>query len=278
MNLNITYSIQANWIMPPVKRLSKMLSYLYAMLNPLQWINDLFFTSYRQGITLSLWNIGSSYGKGDRVISDDNFTVWEYALSLFSVMETYQKGDIVYSATNIYKSLLSGNSGNIPSLTPSMWESIGIQNPDPLSSSNTVQWTQILKDWVGTNERAVYTSKVLQLEYILNKRFATIGTEFLEWNFVNTTNWVRTSPYSDIYILPINNNFFELFRTANGSPIIRTVNSPTPIFRTVPPPVTNSSFSINVPTATLALITEAGIRAIADKYVIAGIIYDVIPY
>jgi hypothetical protein len=279
IDYTVTYETHGSWLIPPAKRLTKIKAFLFALLAPIQWMHDLFFTSYLQGITLDVWDSGASYGTGDRVISNDSITVWQYMPKLFSVFDSYKEGDVVYDFTNIYSSLFNGNEANIPGISPIAWKVIGIQNPDPLSTSNTVQWLKILDDFIGTNERVQYTSKVLQLEYILNTRFfPKYATEFLDWNFVDTTDWVRTSPYSDIYITPVNNNFFKIYRTANGNSIFRTVSGLTPIYRTVPPPATISTFSINVPTATLALITEAGVRAIADKYVIAGITYDVTAY
>lgn len=244
-NYRVTYNTQGQWLTPPAKRRPKLLSFLYALLAPLQWLHDNFFDErikdgvrtggYVLGNLVDPWNNAINYLKGQRVMGLDNFSVWE----------------ALQDNTNI----------------------------DPLSPTQT-SWLKVLDDWVGLNERTVYTSQVLELEYILNNRFYPLyNLEFINWNFDNTTNWTRVSPYSDIYITPLNGTYFTIYETAIGSTIFSYADpSVIPIYDSASFPLNFGKFQINVKNSILTAVGEKAIRAIADKYVIAGVQYTVVGY
>lgn len=68
---DINFETQETNILPPPKRLQKMMDYLFSILYPLQWLRDLLFGDYRLGASYPVYNAFASYNKGDRVIGYD---------------------------------------------------------------------------------------------------------------------------------------------------------------------------------------------------------------
>jgi len=64
---DITYTTQVKRITPPDKRKIKMLAWLNALTNPVQWCRDLLFDAYAKGSSAALWQ-DIAYSKGDRVV------------------------------------------------------------------------------------------------------------------------------------------------------------------------------------------------------------------
>jgi hypothetical protein len=54
-------------LMPPYKRLPRYLSWIYVLLYPLQWLHDLFFNTYADGDYSAVWDVSSTYTKGQVV-------------------------------------------------------------------------------------------------------------------------------------------------------------------------------------------------------------------
>jgi hypothetical protein len=63
----ITYTLQIERLLPPIKRLTKYIQWLTALFKPWGWLSDLSLTSYRTGITVPDWDVSTAYSKYDRV-------------------------------------------------------------------------------------------------------------------------------------------------------------------------------------------------------------------
>lgn len=64
-------------LLPILKRKPIFVSWLTALLSPVQWLHDNFFSEYVTGSTSSLYSGATAYVKGDRVIDDLDNGVWE---------------------------------------------------------------------------------------------------------------------------------------------------------------------------------------------------------
>jgi len=166
----------------------------------------------------------------------------------------YPKGTKVNFFNSIYMATQNVPSGHLP--------------------TDTNYWVLIVKDYRGVNQRVRYNSQKICLEYILNDWFNGV--------------WLQpdspTSPTRpDIYIdtnLPTN-QVLTSYYTENAESNIYYYDALTYSYVMDNYSFNSPSFSIYVP---IALYTGLGanadeqIRAIADKYVIAGITYDIQTY
>ncbi|RYD57010.1 MAG: hypothetical protein EOP56_09390 [Sphingobacteriales bacterium] len=67
MPYNIDYTELVYDTLPPDKRTTRHAKWLIALVSPLTWLKDLFFTDYLQGTTYAAYNPLTTYAKGDRV-------------------------------------------------------------------------------------------------------------------------------------------------------------------------------------------------------------------
>jgi hypothetical protein len=135
----------------------------------------------------------------------------------------------------------------------------------------TASWKEVQQNFIGLSERIYYTGQKLTLEYAMNKWF---GTTFRQPNSV-----------SDIYIT--NNALaISVFRVAadeDSSSVVLAEASPEFVINDYNFAVTYN-FTINCPVAVYnALSAVAGnrekiFRAFVDKYVPAGITYNIVTY
>lgn len=223
---------------PLIYRKTRWQSWFRALLWPLQWLRDNWFNEYKSGSIAPYWTSIGTYAKGFRVIDDLNYGVYE-ALS-----------------------------ANGPGVQPSL-------NPDI--------WIQVSPDFRGTNERVKYNNQKLLLEFILNKFFRTTFRQ---------PDDVATPTNSDIYIeQAVPTNYYFIVQDADaGSPvidgdqfsneyIIDDGTAATYIYRTIFVPDSGSSPLPGWWTAFNASGNgEQKIRAIVDKYNIAGCIYNIQTY
>jgi len=135
--------------------------------------------------------------------------------------------------------------------------------------TNSEYWVLITQDWVGIDERVLFSNSKLKFEYALNKRFKTV--------FRNPNSYT-TPTNSDIYISNINNQYsFIVGVSINNSSTILNNTSSQQIYSTANYG-TGYSFSINIPIAIYNLFGENIIRFYADKINNAGIKYTIITY
>jgi hypothetical protein len=140
--------------------------------------------------------------------------------------------------------------------------------------TNTNFWTLIVADYRGVNERVRYNSQKIALEFILNKWFNTTWVQPDD-----PSNPTRPEIYIDSNLL--DNQVLTSYYTENAESNIYYYDSLTYAYVLNSYTFNQTAFSIYVPAYLLTALgvdAELQIRAIADKYVIAGMTYDIQTY
>lgn len=166
----------------------------------------------------------------------------------------YPKGTRVNFYRSIYESTKSVPSGHLP--------------------TDKNYWIKITDDYRGTDERVKYNSQKIMLEFILNKWFVTTWVQ---------PDSVDTPTRPDIYIdnNDVQSPVFTVFENENELSNVFRFDLLSNSFVMEDYTFDLNCFTIYVPTAVFAGIgadAEEQIRAIADKYVISGMIYNVVQY
>lgn len=218
---DINYNQLAEEQTPIDERQPIVLAWLRSLVKPLQYLRDLFFTSYADGSTAPDFNALTAYTKGQQVRYVDNA---------------------------IYEALVA-TTGNLPS--------------DPLF------WFKVQDVFIGVRERLKYNSRKIVLEAILNKwfRVAALPADqiYIENNDIYGTAFLMGGSGETSSSMADNSAYQQFFLGESYT------------FATY-------AFTIYVPSAVFAGIdadptnAENIIRAIADKYVIAGMLYNVVTY
>lgn len=171
---------------------------------------------------------------------------------------SFNKGDRVrYIDRGVYEALQNVTGADVP--------------------GTSANWLKVSDLWIGANERVLYDGRKLALEYALNKWFdnGSFSPTFRQPPLVSDifiTNNIVVVNQLKIGVSDIGDaiGIDESF-TTNGIPIQEIADNPI-------------AFGVNVP---VALWTSLGststdrdnvIRSIVDKYVIAGIKYNVLTY
>ena len=225
-------------LLPPKKRLTNFLAWAAMKVKPIQYLHDLLFVTYADGFTGLLYVAASTYAKGDRVKQDDH-----------SVYEAIQ--------------------------------AVPINTPPP----DTTYWRKVQDIWIGFRERTKYNGQKIVLEYALNKWFGTTWRTPLVNGYAAIPDATHEL-YSDIYI--INNTLFSdgfiIAQNAQYSDAIpknsvygqvgigANYSSDQNAFTIFVPVAVYNALSADVPSR------EQIVRAFADKYVIAGVIYEIQTY
>ena len=122
----------------------------------------------------------------------------------------------------------------------------------------------ISSEFIGVDERIIYSSQKMLFEYLLNRYFATTGI-YIDNNFIGAdNNFVMGASSSSSSSMPNNSAYSDTYMGEQ------------PYYTT-----SQNDFTIYVPTAFytgLGTYNEQLIRAVADKYVLAGITYNVTDY
>lgn len=166
------------------------------------------------------------------------------------VAGVYAKYDQVVYNNGVYESLVDGNN---------------------VAPSDLTKWKLIQDNFIGVDERILYNGGKLILEYALNKWF---DTTFLQPPLV-----------SDIY-LTTNPTLLSVFRvgyTEDESSSVADFASSENVFNDYlfSPSI---GLTINIPLAVFNALgaddatREARVRNFANKYVIAGVFYDIQTY
>lgn len=163
---------------------------------------------------------------------------------------TYGKGDRVVYFQSVYESLIAANTA-LPT-TPG-------------------SWVKVQDNFIGVDERVKYNGQKIVLEYAINKWF---GTQFRQ-----------PTGQSDIYIVTnqIPRNSFIVGGTEVKSSKVFSLTSSDYIYNTL-----NSgsyrNMNINIPLAVFNALAatdamrETIVRAFVNKYITAGITYNVATY
>lgn len=168
-----------------------------------------------------------------------NYSLWSAG--------TYAKGDRVIYGESVYEVIATTTTA-----TP----------------TNTTDWRVYLDDFVGVDERVLYNSAKLVLEYALNRRFQT------------TFNQPPT--LSDIYIITNVPNIggFAVGNSTSVSSIIYSDNSSDPLIN-AQSFTAFYNFTIKIPTAVYSALGGGAddiIRKFVDKYNTIGLNYNIETY
>ena len=136
---------------------------------------------------------------------------------------------------------------------------------NPLDSN----WIKINENFIGANERIKYTSQNITLEYALNNWFQNIGATkqiFISTNIISSTYFLMgyTGTYSSKMALngQYSSSFMGLTPTY-PTQINMTVNFPLALYN-----------SLDIVPSNRDLI----IRSFVDKYIVAGITYNIVNF
>jgi hypothetical protein len=162
----------------------------------------------------------------------------------------YAKYDQVIYKNVVYQSIIDGNTS---------------------SPFDQTAWMQIQSNFIGLNERLNYNSQTLVLTYALNKWF---GTNFLQPPGISQI-WIETN----VVAAPV----FWLGTTEDKSSKVSTIGS-TEYVGLNDNVASAINATIHCPLATYNALDPSGInnekifRNFVDRYMSAGIIYNIITY
>jgi len=186
--------------------------------------------------------------------SDSLFTDYKEGagyVAPYNVLVVYSQYNRVRYGQSIYESLIDGNTYN------------------PTDSN---YWRVYQEYFVGVDERILYNSKVLVLEYALNTRFgSTFNQPPIQSDIFLTVNTIPSRPFQ------VGSDEFNSSVTYSDKSLEFVVNE---YFA----PVATANLNINVPIALFNSLANDDntrtniIRTFADKYVPAGILYTIITY
>lgn len=236
---DLTFSTYFKNILAPSKRTPRHLAWGISFLTPLQWLRDLAFGTYLNGDSSAAYNISNPYVKGNTV---------------------------VYIDRAVYECIVDAVAGILP--------------------TNTTYWHKKQDIYIGLNERMQYNSQKLRLDFMLNKWFGTTFRPITTYTDASNDYYL---PKSDIYV---KNNFIEpdlmiITESAGDDSYIydNTTDNHDFIYETATsgnysPNSFTIYFTLAVYNALSAVPSERDkiIRAFVDKYVIAGITYNITTY
>lgn len=226
-------------MLPPNKRIPNWMAWIYGCISQLYRLNNIFYR-FINGTPAQYWNSSTTY--------------------------PYDR-DIIYDY-KVYRSLVVGNINNQPDISQT-------------------QWQLVQNSFIGMKERGHYSYPRLTLEWVLNRYFKRFLTLNGYVGFVQPDS-PTTPTHSSIYITNVTplNATFLVAPTEIGCDSVSTNVSTgfvtnTEIFNTI----STCQFNINIPSSVFtaiypssSIIAESIIRKIMDKYVIAGVYYNIVTY
>jgi len=227
---------------PPNYRLPKWLTFVQGLCGGLTWRKAI-FDAYRNGDAQTEYDSATSYAA-------DAVVWWNYAT---------------------YQSLIAGNTGNPPDISPSAW---------------------MLRcaSFIGASERVKYNGRYLYLTWALNRQF---GTTFRQPPYPAPYGGPPlTGPppgtFSDIYItttVPVNVSFVMYPGDTGSSVMYPATSAPYYLFNSpVYTSATSYEMTIHFPIAaytalgTTDLIRLSIIDNFVKKYQMCGCTYNVVTY
>lgn len=170
---------------------------------------------------------------------------------VWNIATTYNLGDRVIYKGSVYVSLTSANVGHLP--------------------TDITYWSLYQINFIGSTERVFYNGKKIVLEYALNRWFHTtfrqppaVSDIFIETNI---------PPLTTLYVGYNEDNSGQIFSNHSVGDVVYSNNIS----------VFNNA-TINVPIAVYNALDPVPanrdkiIRAFADLYFVAGIIYNIVTY
>lgn len=223
---DVDYTDVGRQLTPPDKRMRRFLSFLVALLSPIQYLRDLWLGDYRIGSTALPWLDSTTYSVGDRV---------------------------VYRGS-AYESLQPGNLNNLP--------------------TDQTKWKLVQENFIGVFERVLYNGNKLTFEWAINKFFKEFGTTFRQPPNTSDIYLVSHVKPPLVFVSGEDEAFSSKVYIDRSTEFVVNTYTFTGYF----------NMSIMVPLAVFnALDTDPGnresiVRRFADKYIIAGVIYNVVTY
>lgn len=222
----VEYNDLSKNFIPPKKRKTNFVAWGNLLMFSIQYLHDLFFTTYVSGFSGDKWDAVSTYAKGIRVRHTDH---------------------AVYEAIQA-----------VPA------------NEDPLTS--VTYWRKVSNIWIGARERAKYNGQKIVLEWALNKWFDTtfrykpsLSDIYLTNNYIDSGGFIVAVDEAYSSSIPKNEAFSDVGIGSSYS-------------------IVQNAFTIWVPVSVFTALSadpasrEPIVRSFADKYVTAGINYDVQTY
>lgn len=169
----------------------------------------------------------------------------------FLISTTYAIGDKVLYKASVYESIVAGNLGHTP--------------------PNDAYWVRVQDNFIGVFERVQYNGNTLILTYALNKYF---GTTFRQPPNVSDIYLQANAKPADVFIVGATEAQSSVVFSNNSSEFV--INGYT--FTDY------ANLTIFMPVAvynaldTVAANREKIVRNFADRYIVAGIIYQVQTY
>lgn len=240
MNIpQIDYDIYAKQMLPPTKRAYPFwYAWVKALVSQSKRLNGI-FSEYINGNTASYYNGSTVYNNGDEAVYN------------------YQT----------YKSMVDGNTGNIP-------------------DQNTDKWLLISPSIIGTKVRTRFCYPKLTLEYALNLYFQKALTDNGFIGFKQPDSAIAPTP-SDINITNVTPTYTSFFVFADDiqSDDVYLNDSTGAVFDgEIISGASTYEFNVNIPSAVYvsinatAAIADTIIRQFLDKYVVAGVTYNIVTY
>jgi len=170
----------------------------------------------------------------------------------WSVSTVYQKNDFIKYGKSIFQSIVNNNSGR---------------------PTNINKWRLVSENFLGSDFRLSITGEKLNLEYALNTWF---GSTFRQPSVGISDIYISTNNFIELPVFRVGINEFESTSVRSDGSDQFVINSYT--F------ATQYNLTINVPITlfnTLGATNEIKtsiVRAFADKYINAGLIYKIQTY
>lgn len=178
-------------------------------------------------------------------------------LIAYSPIGTYGIGAKVRYNYKTYESIIAGNNGNAPDISP-------------------LAWTLRNNSFIGATERAKYNGRYLELTYALNRYF---NTTFRQPPYPAPYDYgLGGGVFSDIYISNVEPAFtsFVVGATEGDSSIVYIANSNGYVFATqVYGTGTTFTFAINFP---IAVYNSLGVTNSIRNSVVAGFVNQYLTY
>lgn len=218
---NISFVQKVVDLLPPDKRMTRMVAWLSAFVAQIQYSATRLFTNYRETQTYTTWSAGS-----------------------------YSAGDIVLYGTSVYESLEDANTA-----TP----------------TDATKWRVYLKNFVGVQERVVYTAGTLSLTWALNRWFKTT---FRQPPALSDIYIATNEPPVGVFVIGANEEESGVVYSQSSDGAIidnyavtgfynATIFFPVAVYNALDPVADNR---------------DKIIRNFADLYFAAGIVYDIQTY
>lgn len=205
------------------------------------------------------------------VLRTTKFLQWLYVITnpiyriYKNVFSNYKDGDV----SSPYDPTVTYNIFNTVVFTDnSVYECI-VNGTVGIDCLNTNNWNKINDTYIGISERIYYTSQIITLEYILNKHFNNIGATnqiYLINNSISSTYFLMGT--SGIYSskMPRNGALSSTFMGLTPSYPIQynmTIMFPIALFTSLDPSSSNQNLIV---------------RNLVNKYILAGITYNIQTY